>query len=286
MITITATSANVQGSPQQVNLRLVVQATGPELAVEPANVNLSMNIGGVAPTQDLRIRNIGDGGSQSYQLAVTTTNGGNWLKTNKTGGSTDDTVKLTVDASQLGPGTYNGNIRVTMGSSTGSPKDVPVTLKVEATGMVVRPSRLLMVVDKRQSSPMAEVFVEQAVAGSGAVEWQAHVVEAPLAWCRGQTSAQSRALTITSTQEGVRAITPGGDVLELATVPWVILTPPSGVTPRTMQVTLNVPLAPVGEHCVTILVEGNPGTPNRFQGVDTRILVSSGGAWLPYVVRN
>ena len=99
-----------------------------------------MNIGGVAPTQDLRIRNIGDGGSQVYQLVVTTTNGGNWLKANKTGGSTDDTVKLTIDASQLGPGTYNGNIRVTMGSATGSPKDVPVTLKVEATGMVVRPS--------------------------------------------------------------------------------------------------------------------------------------------------
>ena len=143
-----------------------------------------------------------------------------------------------------------------------------------------------MLVDKQQSSPMAEIFVEQAVAGSGAVEWQAHVVEAPLAWCRSQTSAQSRMLAIAPTAGGVRAITAGGGVLDLATVPWVILTPSNGITPRTMQVTLNVPVAPVGEHCVTILVEGNPGTPNRFQGVDTRILVSSGGAWLPYVVRN
>ncbi|MDW8267709.1 MAG: hypothetical protein RMN24_00965, partial [Anaerolineae bacterium] len=78
---------------------------------------------------------------------------------------------------------------------------------------------------------------------------------------------------------------PDGAVTTLSTVPWVILTPNNGFTPGSFQVSLDVPRAPLGETRVTILVDGGPGTPGRFQGVDVRINVNNGGAWLPLIRR-
>ena len=88
-------------------------------------------------------------------------------------------------------------------------------------------------------------------------------------------------VTVRANGNGLSFAQPNGVEAVLETVPWVILTPPSGITPRQMQVTLDMSQVTVGEHRVTILVDGGPGTPNRFQGVDMRVLVSDGGVWLP-----
>ena len=284
-INVTAKTSGISGSPQKVTVRLRVIATGPELKVEPASMTFSQNFGGVTPAaQTLSIQNIGDGGAQHYQLTISTTDGGAWLQTNKTNGNTNDTVAVSINSASLRPGTYTGKIRVNAGAITGSPVDVPVTLTIIATGMVVTPSSLLLRADVGLPSPRLVVNVDQSVAGQGAIHWYAYAVSSG-DWWGLQQAAAGKALQVERQGEGLVVTTPGGGQTTLDTLPWVILTPDNGLTPGVIQVTLNMDLAPVGESHVTILVDGGPGTPSRFQGVDVLVEVNNGGAYLPLMLR-
>jgi hypothetical protein len=284
-INVTAKTSGVSGSPQKVTVRLKVIATGPELKVEPASLTFSQNFGGVTPAaQTLSIQNIGDGGGQHYQLTVSTTEGGAWLQTNKTNGNTNDTVSVSINSASLRPGTYHGNIRVNAGSITGSPVDVPVTLTIVATGMVVTPTSMLLRADVDLPSPRQVVNVDQSVAGQGAIHWYAYAVPSG-DWWGLQQAAAGKALQVERQGDNLVVTTPEGGQTTLDTLAWVILTPNNGPTPGVIQVTLDVGQAPVGETRVTILVDGGPGTPSRFQGVDVLVEVNSGGAYLPLVFR-
>ncbi len=283
-INVTARASGISGSPQKVTVRLRVIATGPQLKVEPTSMTFSQNFGGLSPTpQTLTLSNIGDGGAQHYQLTVTTTDGANWLRTSKTSGSTNDTVSVSIDASSLRPGTYTGNIRVTAGSITGSPADVPVSLTISATGMVVAPTSMLMRADVGSPSPRKDVAIDQSVAGSGAIHWYAYAVPSG-DWWGVQQAAAAGDFLIERQGDKLVATLPGGGETTLDTVPWVNLTPPNGWTPSTLQVTLAMDQAPLGESRVTILIDGGPGTPNRFQGVDLLVEVNNGGAYLPMIL--
>ncbi len=281
-IIITAQTAGVPGSPQRIDVRLTVTATGPELKVEPSSLTFTHNFGGNAPApQNLAIRNIGDGGPQSYHLTLTTTDGGAWLQTNKTSGQSDDTVSVFINPTNLRPGAYSGNIRVDAGSIRGSPANVPITLNIAATGMVVTPSSLIMVAHTGQRSPLGQIHIDQSVAGQGAIHWYAYAVPSG-DWWGLQNAAQGPANL--SSKDGKLVLTsPTGVESELDTLPWVILTPNNGLTPGILQITFDMNQAPKGDSRVTILIDGGPGTPSRFQGVDLRVSVNVGGAWLPLI---
>lgn len=284
-INVTAKTAGINGSPQHVTVRLKVIATGPELKVEPASLTFNQNFGGVTPAaQTLSIQNIGDGGAQHYQLTVSTTDGGAWLQTNKTNGNTNDTVSVSINSASLRPGTYTGKIRVNAGAITGSPVDVPVTLTIVATGMVVTPTSMLLRADVGLPSPRQEVHVDQSAAGQGAIHWYAYAVPSGDWWGLQQATA-GKALQVERQGASLVVTTPEGGQTTLDTLPWVILTPGNGLTPGVIQVTLDLAQAPVGETRVTILVDGGPGTPSRFQGVDVLVEVNNGGAYLPLVFR-
>jgi len=93
-------------------------------------------------------------------------------------------------------------------------------------------------------------------------------------------------VTVRRTENGLLFVGPDGEEHLLQYIPWVKLLPDHGITPRVMQVALDVDQAPVAESRVTILVDGGPGTINRFQGVDVRIVVAAnhGAIWLPVVI--
>ena len=96
-ITVTALGSGVENSPRTINVQLTVVATGPILEVTPNTLSYDYNFGGIVPDpRALNIKNVGDGGSQFYQLTVTTADGSNWLQTDKRNGHTNDVVQVTL----------------------------------------------------------------------------------------------------------------------------------------------------------------------------------------------
>ena len=284
-IAVTARSDAVLDSPQEITVRLTVIPTGPLLDVDPQSIDFAYNVGGVLPDPvALNIRNAGDGGPQNYALTVTTDDGGAWLKVNKTRGQTDDVVMVSVAPQNLRPGDYRGEIRVDAGDIEGSPTTVVVTLSIEATGMVVTPTELTVVANAGAPSPLNYIRIDQAVEGENAIHWYAYVVPSG-DWWDIQQKLAGRDYSVEKTDEGLRFVEANGTVRALSTVDWVILTPSQGFTPNDMQVTLDMDKAPIGASRVTILVDGGPGTPNRFQGVDVLVSINNGGAWLPLLLQ-
>ncbi len=285
-VTGTSPSGEVQDGTQVVNIRLTIRPTGPVLEVTPDRYDFSMNFGGIIPSADpLTIRNIGDSGNLFYEITVTTSDGSNWLRLSKYSGFTDDTVDVILEPRNLPPGDYTALITVTAENAvSGSPATIPVTLHIEATGMVVTPAELYMLAFKGKPSPIAEVTIDQAAPGSGAISWYAYVVPSGDWWGDFAPKYASGALELVDrTPEGLVFADAAGQERVLQYVPWVKLLPDHGITPRTMQVALDVDQAPVGESRVTIIVDGGPNTPNRFQGVDVRIVIAAenGAVWLP-----
>ncbi len=290
-ITVTGTSSSgeVEDGTQVVKVRLTIRPTGPMLEVTPDRYDFSMNFGGIIPSADpITLRNIGDGGALFYRITVTTSDGSDWLKLSKYSGFTDDTVDVILEPHNLGPGDYTALITITADDAvSGSPATIPVTLHIEATGMVVTPTELYMLAFKGQPTPFGEIHVDQAAPGSGAISWYAYVVPAGDWWDDFAPAYDAGDLEfVKRTDQGLVFRNADGQERVLQYVPWVRLVPDHGVTPRIMQVALDVPNAPVGETRVTIIVDGGPGTPNRFQGVDTRIVVAAenGALWLPVVI--
>lgn len=284
-IIVTATTANTENTPQRVNVKLTVTPTGPELGVSPTSFAFNFNYGGVTPpAQNLTIRNIGDGGPRSYQLIITTTDGGDWLRASDTSGQTDDTVSISVNPVNMRPGNYSGKIKVDAGAIRGSPVELPVTLSIVATGMVVTPNSLLMIAMPGQPSPRSDIKIDQAAPGQGAIHWYAYAVPSG-DWWNLQPTLKGDEMKVQKTAEGFNFTGPDGESRTLSTLDWVILTPNNGFTPGDLQVTVDVATAPRGNNRVTILVDGGPDTPSRFQGVDAIIAVNNGGAWLPMIRR-
>ncbi len=285
-ITVTALDSAVEDSPQIIQVRLIIEATGPALAVSPTSISVDMNFGGIIPDPtELEIRNFGDGGPQNYSLDITTDDGGDWIKTNKYGGWTDDTAIITLDVRSLSSGEYHGNIKVDAGDIDGSPVNVPVSVIIRPTGMEVTPTSLIMQAAVGQKSPKARIDINQSAPGQGAIHWYAYAVPSGDWWGVAQ-AFQDGELTVEKADDGYVFTNNEGMKSVVNYVPWVILTPNNGPTPGFIQITLDMDIAPIGDNRVTILVDGGPDTINRFQGVDARMLISDGGVWLPVIVAN
>ncbi|RME84723.1 MAG: hypothetical protein D6775_04760 [Caldilineae bacterium] len=285
VILVTAEDPAVEDSPQQIQVRLIVEATGPILSVSPTSISFTMNFGGLVPDPvQLSIRNVGDGGAQNYTLNVTTSDGGSWLKTSKTSGQTDDTVAVSVDPNNLRSGSYSGTIQVNAGNIEGSPFSVPVFLTIIPTGMEVTPSSMMMQAHIGLPSPRSNIEINQSAAGSGAIHWYAYAVPAG-DWQAAMAALAEGDVKVLQDESGYTFVSPDGLERQVSYLPWVYLTPDNGITPSVTQVSFDMDTIPVGEHRVTIIIDGGPGTPNRFQGVDLRVLVNDGGVWLPQIFR-
>ncbi len=290
VITVTGTSPNgqVNNGQQTVNVRLTITPTGPILDVSPERYDFNINFGGVLPTPDpLVIRNIGDGGQIPYRIEVTTSDGGDWLRLSRYQGHTNDAVTVTLATQNLRPGDYSALITVTADSAiSGSPATIPVTLHIEATGMVVTPTELYMQVFRDQPSPIRRIHVDQSAQGSGAIHWYAYIVPSGDWWEDIMPLYQNGQLKVRRTDAGLQFIEPDGTEHLLQYITWMSLTPDHGITPRDIQVSVDPARAPIGRNRVTIIVDGGPGTPNRFQGVDVQVVVAAhnGALWLPAIM--
>jgi hypothetical protein len=130
--TITLVALGAVNSSQVINASLTVPSPPPSIAVTPASMSFTANLGQAAPpSQTLAVMNPGPG-SFSY----TTSTDATWLSASPTSGSTNGSVTVAVNPAGLATGTYNAHVTVTASGISNSPQSVPVTLTVLSQDMV------------------------------------------------------------------------------------------------------------------------------------------------------
>ena len=268
----------------------------PEMQVSPTSLDFEMSHAESAPpAQTFAVSNLG-GGLLNISVGVQTQDGGDWLEVTPANASAPATftVQMKDVVSSMNPGVYHATITVTGTSPNGDVANGVQTVAVQLTILAVMPElqvspdSLFILAHKGQPTPLKKITIDLAAGSSDAISWYAYVVPAGDWWNDVAPLYNSGKLTARRTDAGLVFVGPDGQEHLLQYISWVKLLPDHGITPRVMQVALDMNQAPVGDNRVTILVDGGPGTMNRFQGVDVRIVISAsdGMVWLPVVVRD
>jgi uncharacterized protein (TIGR03437 family) len=237
-------STNLPSGDFMIPVVLTVSANT-TVSVTPTSLTFAQTQG-AAPPASQQITLMATGGSTTYTASVTPITGGNWLQISQssvTAGSTASIVTASVSQNTLSPGTYNSSITLTFQNSATPTTTILVKLVVSAAQTVtVSPTTPL-------------VFNYQLGAA------------APAAQNLNVTSAGGAVGISTSTNASWLAITPSGGttgssgtplVLAVSLVPsafttaqtyngTITITPSTGQTPITVQVTANVTGVPLPE---------------------------------------
>ncbi|MBI4479529.1 MAG: hypothetical protein HY651_05860, partial [Acidobacteria bacterium] len=134
--------------------------------------------GGVLPSQNFGVLNIGQG-AMSWSAQASTFSGGDWLSVSPTSGTSTagslqpPLVEVNVNMAGLQAGQYSGQIRIDSSAANNSPQYISVTLSVLPTGstppVVVRPTGLIFIRQAGSSSPGSQL-VRLATAVEGSVQ--------------------------------------------------------------------------------------------------------------------
>jgi Viral BACON domain len=246
-------------------------AAKPIIAVAPATIAWSGNIGQTVPfTQTVTITNSG-GGSMVWHASAVTSVGGAWLAISSTSGTTSShsTSLITVSGRVLGsftPGTYTGSVIIAAIDSVtklavGNSLVIPVTLTLQQACTLLPPSSPAMTFSaKAGSNPAPQTFtvgVVDACTGNVTITPTATLSNGT-GWLtvsgpRRVNSGGSAIFTVTIASSGLAAGKFTGSIT-LAALNGSIAT--SG-SPKVVGITLNVIAAPaltVGPGSVTFNV--------------------------------
>ena len=197
---ITVTAPGVANSPQYVPVNYTV-TTATELNVSPATLSFTHQIGGTAAApQNINLTSAG--AIQSFNVQVTAVTGGNWLTVTPAAGITPATLTATVNAQGLEPGTYSSVINVTSPTASNSPRLITATLVV---------TRLLpqLNVDKETLS---------------------------FSFTPGGQASAAQPVQVTSSTAAV--INFSSSITTATGGPWLQISPNTGATPATVNVTV------------------------------------------------
>jgi len=202
-VTVTATGPAGAVLDSPVTIPVVLQLASGTISVSSASLSFSESIGGTAPPAQTIAVSSNVPGLAYYPSAY---DGGiGWLSVSATTGTTNGSFNVSVDASKLAPGNYQGKVVVLSPSAAGSPVPIPVTFTV-TPGTISAPTSTLSFMQVQQSSA-APAAQSVAVSGSpGALNF-----------------------TVTASTTG------GGS--------WLTATPLTGTTPATVQVGINAAVA-------------------------------------------
>jgi uncharacterized protein (TIGR03437 family) len=126
----------IAGPAQMVSVTLNV--TNPQtLSVNPIALKFTSPSGAPSPAAQSVTVSASAGPALSLTTAVATTDKGNWLLVNPTGGPTPLDLSVTVDPSGLNPKIYQGTITVTASDDSVTPVVIPVTLTVTSPGPAI-----------------------------------------------------------------------------------------------------------------------------------------------------
>ncbi len=96
--------------------------------VDQSFLNFGLSAGAAASQQTI---NVSAGSSTFFTTLASTTGGGTWLQVSPSNGSTPAPVTVTATPGALGPGSYTGNVLITLGGA--QQINVPVTMTLTAT---------------------------------------------------------------------------------------------------------------------------------------------------------
>jgi hypothetical protein len=117
------------GIPQTVPVTMVVSTIG-LLTASPPSLTFNYQSGGALPApQTLTVVNA-LGGNVAYNVATSTSSGGNWLSTSTSYGTTPSSFLVSVSSFSLSTGTYYGTVNIYPVGSTVPSSQVPVILTV------------------------------------------------------------------------------------------------------------------------------------------------------------
>jgi glucose/arabinose dehydrogenase len=101
----------------------------PTLSVAPGSLSFTATAGGANPaSQSVSVSNTGGG-----SLSFTASDDATWLSVSPASGSAPATLTASANVAGLSAGTYNGTITVAASGASGSPKQIAVTLTVNAS---------------------------------------------------------------------------------------------------------------------------------------------------------
>lgn len=235
-ITVGGTAYN---SPQTVSVKLTVTEQPPAvLEVMPLNLAFSAVEGdpSLPPPQQITVLNTG-GRKMTWEVASDAA----WLSAVPASGSGKgevDVVEVSVDISELPPGTYWGRLTVTAvapGGATNSPQSVQVRAKVEERPPVlaVTPLSLSFVMKEGEAEPPPQSFSVRNEGGR-AMEWQ---VAADAGWVRvtpesGTNTGSPQAVQVSIVSAGMDA--------GFHTASVKVEAPGAGNSPQTLSVSLTI----------------------------------------------
>jgi len=227
-VTITATTAGIGNSP--VTIPVTLQVTTGTLSLSTNTLGFTYIPGGSIPVAQA-VQVSGGGSALNFTVAANSgTAGVNWLSVTPTSGTTPGTLSISVNPTGLAAGTYGGSVVVTAPNASGSPQTIQVTLAVNAGTITASPS------------PAAGLTFTQ---GAGGI-------------------SPAQTITISSTPVSVSftatATTTGNSGN------WLVVSPSSGSTTGTVQVSVNATSLAVGTYtgAVTITASGASGSPITY----------------------
>jgi len=228
-VTVTASGpggAAVANSPLTIPVTLVV--TSATLSVTPSTLSFSQLAGGSPPAaQTVQLSSSGQ--AVSYTAVAATTGSVNWLSVTPTAGNTNASLSVTVDGSKLSAGIYPGTITITAVGPNGTPvSGSPVTVQVTFT----------VTSGTISATPTALTFT-QAMGGSAPAQ------------------------TVTVSASGATPINFTSSATTTSGGTWLLVSPATGSTPGTVQVSISAASLAVGQYngTVTITAPGASGSP-------------------------
>lgn len=220
-----------------VPVTLTVTAPAPTFIVSPTALTFNYQSGGVLPgTQFVSVNS--SGAPISFTDTPSTTSGGAWLSTNAPSGLTPGSIGVSVSPSSLTPGTYSGTVTFTPTGAANGPQVVSVTLNVTAAAPTFT------------AAPSSLTFNYQA---------------------GNPTLPPSQPVSLTSSGTPVNFT---NSVSTFTGGSWLSVSPPSGTTPTTANVSVAPGSLSPGTYTGTVTFTPT-GSSNGPQAVGVTLIVSA-----------
>jgi hypothetical protein len=127
--TVAVTAPGAPSKTIPVTLTVTASTNLPTIGLSPTSLTFTATVGGTSPaTKPISISKTVDG-----TLSWTASDNAAWLTLGPVSGTNSGTVIASVNTNGLAAGTYNATITVTASGSTNSPRQIPVSLTLNAT---------------------------------------------------------------------------------------------------------------------------------------------------------
>jgi uncharacterized protein (TIGR03437 family) len=278
--TFTLGISNNCGQSGSASFTITIGGSGTTTILNANPLSLTFNVsqGGAAQTQQLNVTSTGT--AVAVTLTASTSSGGNWLSVPSGPLTTPQTLNVTV-SNFPGPGAYQGTITITAaGNNTLS---IPVTLNVAGSNLALSVTPNFLPFNVPTNSSSQQVVTVLSTGSNVPINASAQTISGGN-WLTVQSNSATTPATLT--------VFVNTSTLAPATYSGTITVSGTGVSPQTIQVTLNVTRPAFNVNPLSLIFNAQSGGPSPdpqtinlfFTGAPFSLTVSettlSGGNWL------